>query len=566
MKEREKFIKKVTQEYSKALEKTAIPSAQSILREVNQFQGGGICELSHMFQTSNGIQIHFNTVIIHFSGQGIGSSIKHEPMKCYCGIIVKGAVPSSYYLKEVRDGLSRRLNWLPYIPQVNVQDTFKNRDNWDAFISSIVNDSKCVEDLRKLPRSRTIKGVDRNFKTSRLSKLEVKIEDRDDNSTTLGQIVPMGHRTFIGVNYVVRDFKDIQYAVNAMLNIIGHIQNLKYGQNVEKPIVDTWAEKLLKQINQREPPTDSPSIEQTPQPIIQESSSGGLAEPQKNCSNCGHKNPIEFRFCKNCGTEFKQSENQCPNCGHINEPKFRFCVSCGTEIGTQQPEPDLEIVTEPQPAPLPEPETLIIPELPEPHKPQLLIEKSDSYETQTESHDIAEDLTELFEEEVAVIEDPEPSYEPAIDEVDEEDEEVSVTKVSFETKTGKERELELKDILDKGWISEGRVLDLIWEQVDASEQYDWFKALKHVEHNHIVDHNIWMHLTIKFTSEAEEPFTDTLYHILLAVNPEENEFTGAGTNIAASEDTYFDCLNIVINKPEQIKQLTLWVPLDYTKK
>ena len=346
MKEREKFINKVTREYSKALEKTAIPSAQSILREVNQFQGGGICEQTHTFQTPNGIEIHVNTMFIHFSGQGIGSSIKHEPMKCQCGLMINGAVPNSYYLKEVRDGLTRRLNWLPYTPQMNAQDIFKNRDNWDAFISSIVKDSKCVEDLRKLPRSRTIKGIDSNFQTGRLSKLEVKIEDHDDNSTTLGQIVPMGHRTFIGVNYVVRDYKDIRYAVNTMLNIIGHIQNLNYGQNVEKPIVDTWAEKLLRQINQWEPQTDIPSRDQTPEIATPESSSGGLADPQKNCRNCGHSNPIEFMFCINCGTEFQQPDHKCQNCGHVNDPKFRFCVNCGTEILTKQQETDLKFYRE----------------------------------------------------------------------------------------------------------------------------------------------------------------------------------------------------------------------------
>ena len=580
MKERDKFINKVTKEYSKALEKTARTQTQSVYREVNQFQGGGIGELLHTFQTPNGIMINVHTEVIHFSGGGLGGSVKFESMKCCCGVMVDSPVPSSYFLKEVRDGLSRKLNWLPYRPEMDAQDVFKDRTGWDVFASSLNGDSRCVEDLRKLPRSRTIKGIDNSYEVGRSSKMEVKIEDREIGNATFGQIVPLGMETFVGICFVARDLKDIRYAVNSMLRLVGHIQSFRFGQFVEEPVVDGWANKLLNQMGLGPSQTDGLTEEAVPQPMVEETRS--VEANEKSCSSCGHLIPADFRFCINCGTEFIQTDKQCPSCGHVNDPKFRFCVSCGKEIPTEQPVK----VVEPPPASIPEPVTPITLE---PLNPVQEFVDPSSVEPETDIIEVSEVLTEAIkEEEIVVTEVKESVVEPEVPVVEEEyveeelviedepepveseepveeDEGVPLLKVGFEARSGRIRELELRNVLSEGWISEGRVLDLLWDQVDAVDHYDWFKAVKGVEGEDIID-GLWMHLSIEFTSEAEAPFADTLYHILLAVNQEENVFTGAGINIAASEDTYFDCLNIVINKPEQIKQLTLWVPLEFTKK
>jgi hypothetical protein len=588
MKERNKFINKVTKEYSKALEKTARSHSQSMFREVNLFQGGGVGEILHIFQTPNGIMIHVNTEVIHFSGGGLGSSVKFEPMKCCCGVMIDGPVPGSYCLIEVRDGMSRRLNWLPYRLGMDAQDVFKDRAGWDVFVSSVNSDSRCVEDLRKLPRSRTINGIDSNFQVGRFSKLEVKIEDKEVGGATLGQIVPMGLGTFVGICFVVRDLKDIRYAVNSMLRIVGHIQSFRFGQFVEEPVVDGWANKLLNQMGLGTSQMDGLAGKVVPPPVVEEVQS--VEDEEKSCSSCGHLNPADFRFCINCGTEFIQPDNRCPVCGHVNDPKFRFCVSCGRELLEEHSKPVAKIVETPT-APVPEPEVVeplpvaeqepIVKELkapaaPEPFTPPTpkppesikqpkIVPESHFAEMEKDIVDVSYDLTAKYaEEEAMVAEEIEPFFEDEISAVAEEADEGSVLRVRFATRSGRVRELHLRDILGEGWVSEGRVLDLLWDQVDAVSHYDWFKAVKEVEGAE--NGMMWMHLSIKFSSEADDPFTDTLYHILLAVNQEDNGFTGAGINITASEDTYFDCLNIVINKPEQIKQLTLWVPLDYTKK
>ncbi|HLE26417.1 MAG TPA: BREX system ATP-binding domain-containing protein, partial [Thermodesulfobacteriota bacterium] len=47
------------------------------------------------------------------------------------------------------------------------------------------------------------------------------------------------------------------------------------------------------------------------------------------CPSCGFENPLEIKFCGECGASLK---NICPNCGFKNPPGFKFCGECATPL------------------------------------------------------------------------------------------------------------------------------------------------------------------------------------------------------------------------------------------
>ncbi|NNC41140.1 MAG: AAA family ATPase, partial [Acidimicrobiia bacterium] len=47
------------------------------------------------------------------------------------------------------------------------------------------------------------------------------------------------------------------------------------------------------------------------------------------CNNCSTENPVESRFCGNCGASLAQV---CPACSHENPAGNRFCANCGSAL------------------------------------------------------------------------------------------------------------------------------------------------------------------------------------------------------------------------------------------
>ena len=47
------------------------------------------------------------------------------------------------------------------------------------------------------------------------------------------------------------------------------------------------------------------------------------------CSQCGHDNPEQVKFCGECGTRI---EGFCPHCGTSNPPTNKFCYQCGQAL------------------------------------------------------------------------------------------------------------------------------------------------------------------------------------------------------------------------------------------
>lgn len=64
-----------------------------------------------------------------------------------------------------------------------------------------------------------------------------------------------------------------------------------------------------------------------------------------NCSNCGHSNPEDYRYCEACGSVLdkldtpaseaaaaSQPGRACPQCGAENPDPYRFCEDCGASL------------------------------------------------------------------------------------------------------------------------------------------------------------------------------------------------------------------------------------------
>ncbi|MGB9740839.1 MAG: zinc-ribbon domain-containing protein [Candidatus Bathyarchaeia archaeon] len=48
------------------------------------------------------------------------------------------------------------------------------------------------------------------------------------------------------------------------------------------------------------------------------------------CPNCGSKNPIENKFCGQCGRSlYPPTPITCPSCGTPMPPHIKFCRRCG---------------------------------------------------------------------------------------------------------------------------------------------------------------------------------------------------------------------------------------------
>ena len=50
-----------------------------------------------------------------------------------------------------------------------------------------------------------------------------------------------------------------------------------------------------------------------------------------NCPHCQTLNPVEAKFCMNCG---KSLNIACSQCGKENSPQAKFCIDCGYELSS----------------------------------------------------------------------------------------------------------------------------------------------------------------------------------------------------------------------------------------
>ncbi len=68
------------------------------------------------------------------------------------------------------------------------------------------------------------------------------------------------------------------------------------------------------------------------------------------CPGCQTENPINARFCSNCGLSL---QNRCPNCRAELAPGARFCMYCGQSLRARSPQDEARLVQLTQTAPAP---------------------------------------------------------------------------------------------------------------------------------------------------------------------------------------------------------------------
>jgi len=55
------------------------------------------------------------------------------------------------------------------------------------------------------------------------------------------------------------------------------------------------------------------------------------------CLNCGSKNPVENKFCGQCGKAFYLGPPiKCPKCGAMMPANMNFCGNCGLSLRKQK--------------------------------------------------------------------------------------------------------------------------------------------------------------------------------------------------------------------------------------
>ena len=63
---------------------------------------------------------------------------------------------------------------------------------------------------------------------------------------------------------------------------------------------------------------------------VREGITGGneKMEPMVRCHKCNSENPLNAKFCNNCGAALSKSK-KCPVCDELNDHDSKFCDNCG---------------------------------------------------------------------------------------------------------------------------------------------------------------------------------------------------------------------------------------------
>ncbi len=71
---------------------------------------------------------------------------------------------------------------------------------------------------------------------------------------------------------------------------------------------------------------------------LRECADGGetITTSDVGCPSCGRKNPIDVKFCHECGGDLSGLFEKCPKCGHENRKDLKFCGGCGLNLAALQ--------------------------------------------------------------------------------------------------------------------------------------------------------------------------------------------------------------------------------------
>ncbi len=60
------------------------------------------------------------------------------------------------------------------------------------------------------------------------------------------------------------------------------------------------------------------------------------------CSSCGTENPVNAKFCEECGAKLENIDNKliCPQCGYNNPVDAKYCLDCGVKLSSDNDDND----------------------------------------------------------------------------------------------------------------------------------------------------------------------------------------------------------------------------------
>ena len=306
---RDRCIQALNDGYGKALEGLVSGPVTHRYGRIREFKGGGFYGLTHEIRTP-GLALHSFTTVMEYTASDKSGTVHHEPLRCYVGAVVPSAAPSSIYVKEIRGILSKDVFWLPFNRDMKPAEVQAKKAGWSPLVDALNGDRALKALVKGMPDAKTIKGIDSNLKANPFARFDVRVDDEEDNHNTKCQVVPMGSRTLVATQHVVARPEDIAGPVKAIIRVAEALKAQAAAEPTEGPVVQEWAEQIMKIIARAEAftPEPRPPAQTQPQAAAQAPAQPSTererpAPPRaaKKCLRCGKDNGPDNIFCGNCG-------------------------------------------------------------------------------------------------------------------------------------------------------------------------------------------------------------------------------------------------------------------------
>ncbi|MFH2110357.1 MAG: zinc ribbon domain-containing protein [Candidatus Bathyarchaeota archaeon] len=497
---RDRCIQALNEGYSKALGSIVSEPLTHDLRRISEFKGGGFYGLTHVIQSRVGLTLYAFTAIMEFTADGQAGAVLHEPMKCYLGAMVPATAPGSIYVKEIRGFLSKSMTWIPYHKQLKASEVHEKKMDRSSLVDALNNDKELPGLVKKMPDARTIAGIDSNLNVSRWNRFEVKVNDEEENHNTKCQVVPMGDRTLVATQHVVDNPSDIVYSADVVLRVAETLRKNPHPEPTEGPIIQEWADQILKLITSSDTQAPPPRPPTPPTPQVKLQATAPQAAAGNTCSVCGHVSPPEYHYCGKCGAKLEPPPRQCPICGYKNTPDNNFCGKCGQPLTGGQRAP------QPAPPASSDPMERIMSSVQNGRRARWLVQFGKGDQVLQEIH-----VWNLWEER---------------------------------------------------WVSPQATFDRLLGAIQSNSHYEWVKALRYVyAPTGQTTSGGYMHLTIKFTPYAPSPFSGKKLQILAVGQGRMGGFRAVGADEQTlTREQYDSVFELAITRSEVVEELTLWVP------
>jgi len=317
-----KIIKKYNEGYEKAAKNNGFTVIYEGFKEIGPFSGGIFGRMTHVFSAAGFPEILAQTDIIVYTAHGLFKAVLVDPLKCHVGVLVDTPIPSTLYVKDIRDSMQKKPTWVPYHKDTKPEDVFKDKMGWNSLVDKLNQDGPLRGLLGKFKVDKTIPGIDQNMVSGRSRYLSVRVHDKEDNHNNVCQVVPKGDRSLIATEHVTEKPKDIEPVLKTVKRLIQLIKGYGHSEPSDGPSIGDYTDDLMEAIDKQVPA--APKVQTRPAPPVV----AGVT-----CQSCGVSNRSGQKFCGECGSPLEQKKGVCAKCGAENGPDQKFCGECGNGLG-----------------------------------------------------------------------------------------------------------------------------------------------------------------------------------------------------------------------------------------